>query len=47
MKNVIWIAGLAAAAWTAYLLTRQNAQRPVEVLAHQLEEAWADHHTSV
>lgn len=47
MKNLIWIAGVVTTAWAAYLLVRQNSQQPVEVLAHRLEEAWADHHTQV
>jgi hypothetical protein len=47
MKNLIWIASAATAVWAAYLVVRQDSQQPVEVLAHRLEEAWADHHTQV
>jgi hypothetical protein len=47
MKNLIWFAGIATTVWAAYLLSKQNSPKPVEILAHQLEEAWADHHTTV
>ena len=47
MKNLVYlIAGISAAA--AYFVARKQqtkAAEPVEVLAHELQEAWADHHT--
>jgi hypothetical protein len=48
MKNAIWIlSGVSAVA--AYFIARHQEyalrHQPVEVLAHKLEAAWADHHT--
>jgi hypothetical protein len=48
MKNAVWIlSGVSAIA--AYLIARHQERiarnQPVEVLAHKLEVAWADHHT--
>ncbi|MDR3737245.1 MAG: hypothetical protein P4L10_17155 [Acidobacteriaceae bacterium] len=34
----------AMALWVVY---QRSQKRPVAVLAHRLEEAWADHHTRV
>jgi len=47
MKNLLWaITGFCAAA--AGLLVWSSRRTPnVEQLAHSLEEAWADHHTTV
>ncbi|MDE1160430.1 MAG: hypothetical protein PW792_00635 [Acidobacteriaceae bacterium] len=45
MKTVWSIVGVFAAAAGVLLLT--NRKRPVIEMAHQLEAAWADHHTSV
>jgi len=49
MKNLVClIAGVSAAA--AYFIVKKQkptAPEPVEVLAHELQEAWADHHTVV
>jgi hypothetical protein len=47
MKTVIWgIVGFcAAAAGLLVILPRRNP--PIELLAHRLEDAWADHHTIV
>jgi hypothetical protein len=46
-ETVLWgIVGVcAAAAGLLVIVTRQNA--PIELLAHRLEDAWADHHTMV
>jgi hypothetical protein len=45
MKKAIFLIGgiCGAAAGMIVVLSRQP--KPVDVLAHQLEEAWADHHT--
>jgi hypothetical protein len=47
MKSVLWtIAGFCAAA-AGLLVWGPKRTQPVELLAHRLEEAWADHHTIV
>jgi hypothetical protein len=49
MKSILYLlSGFAAAA--AYILVtnaRKAAPKPVEELAHKLQDAWADHHTVV
>jgi hypothetical protein len=47
MKNLFWLVGgfCAAAVGLIFLGARRN--QPVEVLAHRLEDAWADNHTVV
>ncbi len=45
MKNVLLILGGVAAAAVGFLVWNKPKQQPVQVLAHKLEEAWADHHT--
>ena len=48
MKKVLWmVGGLCAAAAGFLVLGRKQQAKPVEDLAHRLEEAWADHHTRV
>lgn len=48
MKNFIWtLSGLCAAVAGFLVLSRKQQAKPVEDLAHRLEEAWADHHTQV
>lgn len=48
MKNFAFtVAGLCAAAAGFLIWSRKQQSRPVEALAHSLEEAWADHHTRV
>jgi ribose/xylose/arabinose/galactoside ABC-type transport system permease subunit len=48
MKNFIWTIGGLCAATAGFLVwSRKQQARPVEALAHRLEEAWADHHTRV
>jgi hypothetical protein len=45
MKNVLfWVGGVCGVAAALVVLLREQT-RPVETLAHQLEAAWADHHT--
>jgi hypothetical protein len=47
MKNILWMAGGLCAAAVGFLVWGRPRTQPVEVLAHRLEEAWADHHTVV
>lgn len=48
MKKFIWtLSGLCAAAAGYLAWSRKQQAKPVEDLAHRLEEAWADHHTRV
>ncbi len=47
MKNILWMAGGLCAAAVGVLVWGRDRTQPVEVLAHRLEEAWADHHTVV
>jgi len=45
MKSVLfWVGGICGVAAGLVVLSRGKA-KPVDVLAHQLEVAWADHHT--
>ncbi len=47
MKNVLWMVGGFCAAATGLLVLGSRSRPPVELLAHRLEQAWADHHTVV
>jgi hypothetical protein len=52
MKKIIWLVGgmcAAAAGCLVLTSTRRIEPRlePVEDLAHRLEDAWRDHHTTV
>jgi hypothetical protein len=47
MKNILWLVGGFCAAAVGFLVWAPNRKLPVELLAHRLEEAWADHHTVV
>lgn len=48
MKKLIWtVSGLCAAAAGFLVWSRKQQAKPVEDLAHRLEDAWADHHTRV
>jgi hypothetical protein len=47
MKNVLWMVGGFCAAAAGFLVWNQSRIQPVELLAHRLQEAWADHHTVV
>ena len=47
MKNVLWMVGGFCAAAVCFLAWPSKRTEPVELLAHQLEDAWADHHTVV
>jgi hypothetical protein len=45
MKNFVFLlAGIAAAA-ACILVTRKRSSRTIDDLAHDLQGAWADHHT--
>ncbi len=47
MKNMFWMfAGFCAAA-AGFLVWNPKRTQSVELLAHRLEEAWADYHTVV
>jgi hypothetical protein len=47
MKNALWMVGGICAAAAGFLVWNRNRSQPVELLAHRLEQAWADHHTIV
>jgi hypothetical protein len=47
MKNLLWLVGGVAAAVAGFVMWGSGRRQPVEVLAHRLEDAWADHHTVV
>ncbi len=47
MKKVLWLVGGIAAAAAGFLVLGRKRVQPVEELAHRLETAWADHHTTV
>jgi hypothetical protein len=47
MKRLIWTVGGFCAAAAGLLVWGHSRTPKVEVLAHQLEDAWADHHTTV
>jgi hypothetical protein len=47
MKSVLLLVGGCCAAAAGFLVWNRNRTQPVELLAHRLEEAWADHHTVV
>jgi hypothetical protein len=45
MKNFLWMICGFCAAVICLLIWAPRRSKPLEVLAHRLEEAWADHHT--
>jgi hypothetical protein len=47
MKNFIYLVAGIAAATACFLITRPRPTRSVDDLAHDLQSAWADHHTVV
>ncbi len=47
MKRFLWAVGGFCAAAAGVLVWKSNRAPNVEDLAHLLEDAWADHHTSV
>jgi len=47
MKTTIWFVGGLCAAAAGFLVWGRRRVEPVQDLAHRLEEAWADHHTTV
>ena len=47
MKKLVWFVGGMAAAAAGFLVWSSKRVQPVEELAHRLESAWANHHTTV
>jgi hypothetical protein len=47
MKNVLWMVGSFCAAAAGFLVWNCKRTTTVELLAHRLEKAWADHRTVV
>ncbi len=47
MKNLLCLVGGVCAAATGFLILNSRRTQPIELLAHRLEDAWADHHTVV
>jgi hypothetical protein len=47
MKNIFWLVGGFCAAATGFLVLGPKRTQPIDLLAHRLKEAWADHHTIV
>jgi hypothetical protein len=47
MKNFLWLVGGLCGAAAGFLVLGARRVQPVEVLAHKLEDAWADNHTVV
>ena len=47
MSKLVWMIGGLCAAAACFLVLGSGRTPQVEVLAHQLEDAWADHHTTV
>jgi len=47
MKNFFWVVGGLCAAAVGFIMIGARRVQPVEGLAHQLEDAWKDHHTVV
>lgn len=47
MKNFVYVVGAVCAAVAGVLVWGSKRAQPVEELAHRLEAAWADHHTTV
>ncbi|SEC22862.1 hypothetical protein [Terriglobus roseus] len=45
MKSWMMIIGGVCAATAGWIVMNAKRVQPVENLAHQLESAWADHHT--
>ena len=47
MKSALWMIGGFCAAAAGFLVLGCRNTQPVELLAHRLQDAWADHHTVV
>lgn len=47
MKRVLWTVGGICAAAAGIILWQMNRNPDVEQLAHRLEDAWADHRTTI
>jgi len=44
MKTILWIGGFCGA--LAAMIVYARREKPIVTMAHQLEHAWADHHTT-
>lgn len=47
MKRFLWMTGAVCAAAAGVLVLNPYKKKHVEVLAHRLQQAWADSHTIV
>jgi hypothetical protein len=47
MKSKLWMIGGFCAAAAGFLVLGRRRTPNLELLAHRLEDAWADHHTVV
>ncbi|MEO8869278.1 MAG: hypothetical protein ABI357_00455 [Granulicella sp.] len=47
MRNILFLVGGFCAAAVGFLVLGTKRTQPVEMMAHRLEAAWADHHTVV
>jgi hypothetical protein len=47
MKNLFWVVSGLCAAAAGFLVLGSKRIKPVDELAHRLEDAWADNHTIV
>jgi hypothetical protein len=47
VKSILWTMGGICAAAAGLLVWSPYKIKPVEDLAHSLQDAWADHHTVV
>ncbi len=47
MKKMVWFVGAMCAAAAGFLVLGARRVEPVENLAHQLEDAWRDQHTTI
>jgi hypothetical protein len=47
MKKTLFLIGGFCAAAAGFLVLGTKRTQPVEMMAHRLETAWADHHTVV
>jgi hypothetical protein len=45
MKKTLFLIGGFCAAAAGFLVLGARRVQPVEMMAHRLEAAWADHHT--
>lgn len=45
MKRFCWMLAGCCAAAAGFIIWGPSRKKPVEELAHRLEQAWSDHHT--